>query len=117
MAQKESIVLKHIMLALSKAGACVFRNNIGFATYPNGAVVKYGVANPGGADCIGWKSITITPDMIGRQVAIFTAIEVKTDKGRLKPEQENFLNAVKKAGGYAGVARSPEQALALLTDI
>jgi hypothetical protein len=115
MADKESAILKNIMLALSKAGARVFRNNSGYATYPNGAVVKYGIANPGGSDCIGWHSIIIKPEDVGTRKAVFVAIEVKTEKGRLKPEQENFLNAVKKAGGYAGVATSPEQALVLLT--
>lgn len=114
MADSESVILKRVMLALSKAGAKIFRNNVGFATYPNGAVVKYGVCNPGGSDIIGFTPVTITPDMVGKQVAIFTAIECKTEKGKLRPEQTNFLNAVKKAGGYAGVATSEQEALAIL---
>lgn len=115
MATQESNILKKVMLALSETGARVWRNNVGFATYPGGVVVKYGVCNPGGSDIIGFTPIKITPEMVGCQVAIFTAIEVKTSKGKLKPEQVNFLNTVKRAGGYAGVATSPEEALALLS--
>jgi hypothetical protein len=37
------------------------------------------------ADLIGWRSITITPDMVGTTVAIFASIEVKTPTGRVSP--------------------------------
>lgn len=40
--------------------------------------------------------------------AIF--IETKTPVGRLRPEQKNFLNAMKQAGNIVGVARNTEQA-------
>ena len=49
----------------------------------------------------------------GRQLAVFTAIEVK-DKGRPTPEQLAFIDVVRKAGGLAGVARSVEEAQAIL---
>ena len=42
------------------------------------------------------------------------AVEVKTPKGRTTPEQDRFLQAVRNAGGIAGVARSPAEALSLL---
>ena len=57
----------------------------------------------GGADIIG-----VAPD--GR----FLAVEVKTETGRIRPEQEVFLQVVRKAGGIAGVARSVEEALQLI---
>ena len=60
----------------------------------------------GSADLIGWTSRTITPEMVGQQVAIFTSIEVKTPTGRIRPEQKTWLDAVVKAGGIAAVARS-----------
>ncbi len=37
-------------------------------------------------------------------------IEVKAPKGRLRPEQKNFLMEMVKRGAFAGVARSPEDA-------
>ena len=48
--------------------------------------------------------------MVGKQVAVFASVEVKTDSGRVKPEQQNWLEQVTKAGGLAVVARSPEEA-------
>ena len=46
---------------------------------------------------------------------MFTAIEVK-DRGRPTPEQLNFIAQVKAAGGIAGVARSPEEALEIVKE-
>ena len=60
----------------------------------------------GSADLIGWTTRTITEEMVGQQVAIFTSIEVKTPTGRVRPEQQQWLDAVAKAGGIAAVARS-----------
>lgn len=99
---REGALMRRIMLALSEAGAITWRNNAGYATYPNGTVVKYGVCNPGGADLIGLYR--------GR----FLAVEVKVPGQHPTPEQRRFIDGVVKAGGIAGVARSVEDALALL---
>lgn len=99
---REGALMRRIMLALSEAGAITWRNNVGYATYPNGTVVKYGVCNPGGADLIGLYR--------GR----FLAVEVKVPGAKPTDEQERFIEGVIKAGGIAGVARSVEDALALL---
>jgi hypothetical protein len=45
---------------------------------------------------------------------VFTSIEVKTRTGKLRPEQEQWLKVVRAAGGIAGVARSVEDAEALV---
>jgi hypothetical protein len=76
--------------------------------------VSFGLAR-GSADLIGWTIRTVTPDMVGQQVAVFTSIEVKTPTGRVKPEQQQWLDAVQAAGGIAGVARSVEDALRITT--
>ena len=76
--------------------------------------VRYGL-QPGSSDLIGWRTVTITPEMVGQQVAVFTSIEVKTPTGRLRPEQKLWLDAVQAAGGIAGVARSVEDALRITT--
>jgi len=75
--------------------------------------VTFGLCK-GSADLIGWRSVTITPEMVGQQVAVFTSIEVKSSSGRVKPEQQQWLNAVQAAGGIAGVARSVGEAMDLL---
>ena len=52
--------------------------------------------------------------MVGQRVAVFTSIEVKTRTGKLRPEQEQWMKVVRAAGGIAGVARSVEDAEALV---
>ena len=77
--------------------------------------MSFGLAR-GSADLIGWTIRTVTPDMVGQQVAVFTSIEVKTPTGRIRPEQQQWLDAVQAAGGIAGVARSVEDAQALTAE-
>ena len=83
----------------------MFRNNTGTLKDANGRPVSFGLCK-GSADLIGWRTVTITPEMVGQQVAVFTSIEVKTATGRVRPEQQQWLNAVQAAGGIAAVARS-----------
>ena len=47
-------------------------------------------------------------DIIGCHQGRMFAIEIKTDKGRVSPHQQKFLDAVNEAGGIAFVARSIE---------
>lgn len=69
----------------------------------------------GACDLPGWTSVVITPEMIGRTVAVFTSIECKPTKGgRVSKEQANWMEQVQKAGGIAGVANSPESALKII---
>jgi len=67
---------------------------------------------PGSSDLIGFRSVTITPDMVGQKVAIFAALEIKVPGGHhpVTDDQRRFIAAIEAAGGIAGVARSPEQA-------
>jgi hypothetical protein len=58
----------------------------------------------GSSDLIGWTVIEILPAHVGKKLAIFTAIELKTGNVATTPEQANFINAVRGAGGIAGIA-------------
>jgi hypothetical protein len=111
----EQRIQQEIRLAVSKGDTRVFRNNTGTLRDANGRPVSFGLCK-GSADLIGWRTVTITPEMVGTQVAVFTSIEVKTPTGRLRPEQQQWLDAVQAAGGIAGVARSVEDAEALLSN-
>lgn len=64
----------------------------------------------GFSDLFGFKKIKITKDMVGKYIAQFTAIEVKSSKGRATKEQKNFIKMVKQFGGLTGVAKSKEEA-------
>lgn len=67
--------------------------------------VQAGVGGVGGSDRIGFHQITITESMIGKKIAVFCAIELKTSDGIVTPEQKQFVKVVSDMGGIAGVAR------------
>ena len=104
----EAVVQNKIRLALGNGKIRLFRNNTGALTDIKGRLVKFGLCK-GSSDLIGFKTITITPDMVGQNVAVFSAIEVK-DKGKATDDQKKFINIIKKAGGLAGVARDIKDA-------
>ena len=127
----EQNIMRRIMLALSKHGVTIFRNNTGtgwvgdaerveqprkMMIYPGDVVLR--AARPlhaglctGSSDLIGWRRVTITPDMVGNRIAVFTAIETKNKNGRVSDEQKKFIFNVASAGGHAGVARDEKDAL------
>jgi hypothetical protein len=112
----EQSIQQHIRLACSTGAIRLFRNNTGTLKDQRGRPVQFGLCK-GSADLIGWTTRTVTQDMVGTQVAVFTSIEVKTPTGRLRPEQQAWLDAVQAAGGVAGVARSVADAQQLLTRV
>ena len=115
MANDETTIQQQIRLALgTRPDLRLFRNNTGTLPDPRtGRPVQFGLAR-GSADLIGLRTVTITPDMVGQQVAVFTSIEVKTPQGRTTPAQQNWLHMVRRAGGIAGIARSVRDAQNLL---
>jgi hypothetical protein len=115
MANIETKIQQEIRLALgTDPKVRLFRNQVGQLPDPRtGRPVQFGLAK-GSADLVGFKTITITPEMVGDTLAVFTSIEVKTPNGRLTTPQRNWLHVVKTAGAIAGVARSPEDAIRLL---
>jgi hypothetical protein len=110
----EQSIQQHIRIACSTGDTRLFRNNTGTLRDQHGRPVSFGLCK-GSADLIGYRTITITPDMVGQQVAVFTSIEVKTPTGRIRPEQRAWMETIQAAGGIAGVARSVEDAQVLLT--
>ena len=94
-----------ILMALSEAGCLVWRQDTGaYKDQKTGRLIRYGLCK-GSSDIIG-----MTPS------GQFLAVEVKTSKGRVRPEQEAFISAVLRAGGRAGVARSVADALKIALD-
>ena len=115
MANDETTIQQQIRLALgTRSDLRLFRNNTGTLPDPRtGRPVQFGLAR-GSADLIGLRTVTITPEMVGQQVAVFTSIEVKTPQGRATEAQQNWLHMVRRAGGIAGIARSVRDAQNLL---
>lgn len=104
---REQRIQGEVQLAASRLGWSVFRNNVGQLLDRRGVPVRYGLMR-GSSDLIGWRSLTITTEMVGQRIAQFVSIEVKTPAGRLSADQETWLAAVARAGGLAAVARSPD---------
>ncbi len=77
-----------------------------------GRLVKFGLCK-GSSDLIGFKTVEVTPDMVGQKIAIFSAIEVK-DKGKATQEQKKFIDIVLDAGGLAGIAKDIQDAKKIL---
>lgn len=69
---------------------------------------------PGFSDLFGFVPVTITPDMVGQTLAVFTAIECKSAAGKARERQAAFLQAVNDNGGRAGIARTPDDALRIV---
>lgn len=125
----EANILKSILLKIGRA-CKLFRNNTGMGwtgeagpVRTSGGVKYITIKNPrplraglctGSSDLIGWTPVLITPEMVGRELAVFTAIEVKTATGRASKDQINFIRNVREAGGIAGIARDPEGAEQLI---
>lgn len=122
----ENALLKKFLLEYSKLGSRIFRNNVGMGwtgktdgpvKETKRAILKSGDivlrnARPfhagfprGSSDLVGWTQVTVTPDMVGRKLAIFTAIEAKTKNVSATPEQKNFIRTVKESGGIGVIAR------------
>ncbi len=81
----------------------LWRNTQGFYKEA-GRSISYGVGGPGGADLLG----------ILRPSGRFVALEVKQASGRVSPEQEKFLELVRRSGGFGAVVRSVDEARAAI---
>ena len=96
---KESSVQALIMMALSEAGCLVWRQNTGSLPDRNGRLVRFGL-------CVG------SSDIVGLcSDGKFLAIEAKTALGQPTDAQLNFIKAVQRQGGRAGIARSAAEAV------
>jgi len=115
----ESEVQQHIQIQARHFNCTLMRNNNGACKDATGRLIRFGLGHVSpnqpskSSDLIGITSIVITPDMVGKTVGIFTAIEVKApdwkptkklDEHEIK--QNNYLLWVKSLGGIASFANS-----------
>lgn len=125
----ETNIQRSIRMVVSRmTKAVLFRNNVGTGWVGKARQVqdKSGVfiqdARPlhagllkGSSDLIGWTVVEITPEMIGRKMAIFTAIETKkSERSRRSPEQMQFIKVAHDSGAIAGFCTTPDDAIQLI---
>ena len=114
---KESNLIKLAQLHYTRLGCRLFRNNVGTGWVgtiinktPRDLVLRdyrplHSGLCKGSSDLIGWTQVMITDDMVGKTVAVFTAIECKTGRLKATRDQVLFLDAVNAAGGRSSILR------------
>ncbi len=93
----------------------LYRNNVG-AVKSGDRYIEYGLCR-GSSDLIGFTEVEITNEMVGKKIAIFTALEIKNSTGRPSKEQVQFIKFVNESGGIGCVVRSPEDYLKILNNL
>lgn len=115
-----------VLLRANQYGSKLYCNNSGTAYTDNNRPVFFGLGNDGKKktgdirtpDDVGFTPITITPEMVGKTVAVFTAIDSKKAGFTVKNNyninsreygQNKFFQIVIKYGGIAGFACNAQQ--------
>jgi hypothetical protein len=121
---KENALIKWRLLNMDKRNERLFRINSGMGwigsdsvrvskptavkMYPGDLLLRkaraFHGAPEGTPDICGFTSVTVTLDMVGRRVAIFTGIEVKAT-GDLRPRQKKVGELIRRMGGIFTVLR------------
>lgn len=101
---READVQNSIRLSLSERGFRVFRANVGKVKMDNGRWFDTGLPK-------GFSDLFAVKD--GRVYFL----EVKNETGRVRPEQEHFLEQMRELGCPAGIVRSVEDALELVGEV
>jgi len=108
-----------VRLEATRAGAMLWRNNVGATYTREGRFLRYGLANESqrlntvlkSSDLIGIKPVLITQDMVGKTLGVFLAREIKTSTWKYsgsdrEKAQLAFINLINKMGGDAAFANS-----------
>jgi hypothetical protein len=109
----EQELQQRIRLELGRGAVRLWRNNVGALRDQRGRLVSYGLC-PGSSDLIGLRRLRVAPEHLGQELAVFCALEIKSQRGRPTAEQQRFLAQVGAMGGLAGVIRSLAEARSLL---
>lgn len=122
--------LNTLLLRLSRGPVRLFRNSVGLGwvgkswrapsrqtvtVEPGDVVIRK--ARPlhaglftGSGDLIGWRTVEVTPDMVGQKLAVFVSLEAKEGTGEMRRHQRQWRDQVIEAGGVAAEVRSVEDA-------
>lgn len=132
MGKSEELIQQKVRLDVARSGIDMWRNNVGVAMhtdyYGKTRAVRYGLLNDTekinerfkSSDLIGIRPVLITADMVGQVLGVFAAIETKKSDWTYRPNdehtqaQQRFIDLVRAAGGFAGFARSVDEARGIL---
>lgn len=111
----------NVRLAANALGCRLYKNNSGVAYDASNRPVFFGLGNEGKKDSesirtpdwVGWMTVTITPEMVGKKIPVFAAIDAKKLGFRRKASytigtreygQHKFFELVTGVNGVAGFA-------------
>jgi hypothetical protein len=124
----ESAVQTHTRLELARAGALVWRNNVGACEDKSGRIIRYGLCNESAqmnralksSDLVGVMPVVVTPDMVGKTVGLFLAVECKQSDWHMTPSDQRaaaqlrYIELVRSVGGIGGFITDPAQVAGLV---
>lgn len=124
----EEVNQQQIRLMIGRENMTPMRNNVGACQDQTGRLIRYGLMNDShdlnerfkSSDLIVPRPMLITQEWVGHVVGVFAAIEAKHSDWKLTPgdkrgqAQKRFHDLIIAAGGFAGFARSPEEARGIL---
>lgn len=116
----ESELQQLIQIEGSKYDCILLRNNSGAAIDSTGRHIRFGLGNISkeysekmkSSDLIGFTMVTITPEMVGQRLPVFTTVECKDPAWQYSPKdkravaQKNFIDWIRYYRGFAGFAKS-----------
>lgn len=119
---EESDVQQSIQIDGVQYGCQLLRNNSGAFKNAEGRWVRFGLGNISkkhsdkikSSDLIGFKHVVVTQEMVGKILAVITAVEVKEPswvRNVSDPKenaQEAFTQWIRRNGGFGGFANSIE---------
>lgn len=125
MATPEGKASQNVKLRASEWGCRLYKNNTGVAYDQGGRPVFFGLGNEGKKDDdairtpdhVGWLDVTITPEMVGKKIPVFMALDAKKlgfkekityPKHTREYGQNKFFDIVKRFNGIAGFASCAE---------
>lgn len=121
-----------VRLAAAQLGFHLWRNNSGagkiITDKGESRFIRWGLANDSEAlnkrlkssDLIGIVPVTITPDMVGKTIGVFGAVEIKDVGWRYNPNNERevaqlaFIELVRTLGGRAEFITDPHDLVKLI---
>lgn len=112
--QKESLVNDAVKDWAKLRGGVLYRNRRGMVDLASGAKMPIGLGPNGYGDLVGYLPVTITPEMLGRTIAVYCMVESKV-RGVPEPHQQARIDEVRAAGGIAGGACNAEDAEIVLS--
>lgn len=117
----ESDVQEQVQVEASKFNSKLWRNNVGAFEDRTGRTVFFGLGNISKlsnkqfktSDLIGFTMVTITPDMVGKKLPVFTAMECKKPSWKYAETirevgQKKFIDVIKTNNGIASFVNSVE---------